>query len=79
MLRIALWLVALGSALGALSTEARGEPALTSPVAEGSTDVPYPEGASGDADVLLELVVEPDGAVSRVVVVEGKEPSPRRW
>ena len=49
-------------------------PALTFPRAEGSTDVPYPEGASGDAAVLLELVVEADGAVSSAVVVEGEEP-----
>ena len=74
MLRIAPWLVAVVSALSALPAAARDEPAPTPPVAEGSTDVPYPDSVSGDADVLLELVVEPDGAVSGVAVVEGDEP-----
>jgi hypothetical protein len=49
-------------------------PALTPPVAQGSTDVPYPTGAQGDAVVLLELVVEEDGTVSRATVMEGAEP-----
>ncbi|HET6149196.1 MAG TPA: TonB-dependent receptor [Polyangia bacterium] len=55
----------------ALAQEA---PALRPPVAQGNTDVPYPPGATGDAAVLLELVVGADGVVSSVVVVEGAEP-----
>jgi len=76
MLAIAPWPVLLFSALGALSeaAEAAGEPAVTPPVAVGSSDVAYPHGASGDADVLLELIVETDGLVSGVVVLEGDEP-----
>ncbi|MEP6651868.1 MAG: TonB-dependent receptor [Myxococcales bacterium] len=74
MSRSALSLIVLLLALLGLSGTARGEPAPTAPVAEGSTDIPYPDGASGDTEVLLELVVEPDGAVSRVIVIEGGEP-----
>ncbi len=47
---------------------------LTPPLAQGSTDVPYPASASGDAVVLLELTVEADGTVSRAVVIDGAEP-----
>src|SRR5438552_3756864 len=48
----------------ALAAEARGEPGPTPPIALGSMEVPYPDGASGDAEVTLELVVEVDGTVS---------------
>ena len=47
---------------------------LTPPVATGSTDVPYPPNATGDAVVLIELVVETDGTVSSAQVIEGAEP-----
>jgi TonB family protein len=40
--------------------------------------VPYPEGARGDAAVVLELVVEKDGSVSSATVVEGVEPFAER-
>jgi TonB family protein len=36
--------------------------------------VPYPTGANGDATVVLELVISPDGAVTEATVVEGDEP-----
>ena len=49
-------------------------PSLTPPVVQGSTDVPYPKGAKGDAVVLLELTIEKDGTVSSAVVTEGVEP-----
>jgi hypothetical protein len=49
-------------------------PDLLPPVAQSSTDVPYPEGAEGDAAVVLELVVETDGSVSSATVVDGVEP-----
>ncbi len=48
--------------------------APTPPVTQGSTDVPYPPHANGDAIVLLELTVETDGTVSNAVVVDGVEP-----
>src|SRR3954469_12854443 len=57
-----------------LSSEARGEPGPTPPIAQGSMEVPYPDGSSGDAEVTLELVVEEDGAVSSVAIVDGDEP-----
>jgi hypothetical protein len=49
-------------------------PSLSPPVVQGSTDVPYPKGAKGDAVVLLELTIEKDGTVSSAVVTEGVEP-----
>lgn len=36
--------------------------------------VTYPDGATGSASVLLELVVDRDGSVTSVEVVEGREP-----
>ena len=51
---------------------------LLPPVVQGSTDVPYPEGAEGDAAVVLELVVEKDGSVSSATVVEGSPPFAER-
>jgi hypothetical protein len=47
---------------------------LNPPVALGSTDVPYPEHAEGDAEVVLELVIETNGYVSSATVVDGNEP-----
>ena len=38
------------------------------------TEVAYPTGAHGDAEVVLELVVEADGSVSAARVVRGDEP-----
>src|SRR5258708_21248522 len=49
-------------------------PPLIPPVATGSTDVPYPSNASGDAAVFIELVVEPDGPASSPQAIEGAEP-----
>ena len=57
-----------------------GEPAapppvtVTPPVLRGDSDVPYPADGHGDASVVLELVVAPDGTVSEVTVVDGVEP-----
>ncbi len=48
--------------------------ALTPPVAQSNTDVPYPPRANGDAVVLLELTIEADGTVSNAVVIDGVEP-----
>ena len=53
---------------------AAAPPSLTPPIVQGSTDVPYPKGAKGDAVVLLELTIEKDGTVSSAVVTEGVEP-----
>src|SRR5687767_10374798 len=66
-----VWLAVL---LACASVRAQVPPELTPPVAQSSTDVPYPEGADGDAAVVLELVVERNGSVSSATVVEGAEP-----
>ncbi|HVJ93036.1 MAG TPA: TonB-dependent receptor [Labilithrix sp.] len=52
---------------------AQDEP-VSPPVAQGTTDVPYPAGASGDTSVVLEIVVRADGAVQSALVVEGVPP-----
>jgi TonB family protein len=70
-LSTAIWfavLIASSTAIAQVATP------LTRPVATGSTDVPYPPNATGDAVVLVELVVETDGTVSSAEVVEGVEP-----
>jgi TonB-dependent receptor-like protein len=54
--------------------QAQAASELIPPVPQSSTDVPYPEGAEGNAEVVLELVVERDGAVSSATVVDGAEP-----
>src|SRR5688572_12677559 len=70
--------VCLAVLLTCASAQAQEASILTPPVAQSSTDVPYPEGAAGDATVLLELVVEKDGSVSSATVVEGDEPFAER-
>jgi hypothetical protein len=54
--------------------QAEGPAELVPPVVENSTDVPYPAGGAGDAQVVLELTIERDGTVSSAVVVDGVEP-----
>jgi hypothetical protein len=66
--------VCLAVLLTCASAQAQETTNLIPPVAQSRTDVPYPEGAVGDATVLLELVVEKDGSVSSATVVEGDEP-----
>jgi TonB family protein len=60
--------------LTSVAASAQAGSELAPPVALSNTDVPYPEGAAGDAAVVLELVVEKDGSVSSATVVEGREP-----
>ena len=65
----------VGSFAGSMSSAyAQGGPPVTPPVAEGSTDVPYPADGRGDAVVVIELVIAKDGAVSDAKVIEGTEP-----
>jgi TonB family protein len=49
-------------------------PEIQRPNAIGDTGVAYPEGAHGDAVVVLELVIGPNGAVKDVTVVSGAAP-----
>src|SRR6266700_694124 len=61
-------------AISTSSALAQGVPTVSPPVVQGSTNVTYPAGAMGDAAVVLELIVEADGTVSNVTVIEGAEP-----
>jgi TonB family protein len=49
-------------------------PDVTAPNLRSSPDVAYPEGAQGDAIVMLELTVAVDGSSQDVTVVSGAEP-----
>jgi TonB family protein len=53
---------------------AQGTPSVSPPVVQHGTDVPYPRGAQGDAEVVLELVVTDDGTVAEVRIIEGSAP-----
>lgn len=70
--------ICLAVLLTCARVSAQPAPQLTPPLAQSSMDVPYPEGAQGDAAVVLELVVEKDGSVSSASVVEGVEPFAER-
>jgi hypothetical protein len=50
------------------------QPALVAPVLSSKPEVPYPDGAHGDAAVVLELLVDATGSVSESRVVTGDEP-----
>ena len=52
-------------------------PSQTPPGIQGSTDVPYPKGANGNAVARLELTIEKDGRVSSAVVTEGNSSGAR--
>jgi TonB family protein len=47
---------------------------ITPPLLLSDAMVPYPEGATGSADVVLELLISASGDVSEARVVEGAEP-----
>ncbi|HYQ41905.1 MAG TPA: TonB family protein, partial [Polyangiaceae bacterium] len=50
------------------------KPEVVPPVQIAAEPVPYPEGAHGAAEVVLELVIAQDGSVTDVSVREGNEP-----
>ena len=50
------------------------EPSVTAPAVEGGGEVPYPAEATGDAAVVLEVLVGADGSVVEVRIVEGGPP-----
>ena len=67
--------LACAGACGALSTPARAERAeVTPPVRVAAEPVPYPIGAHGSAQVVLELTIAQDGSVTDVVLRDGAEP-----
>ncbi len=49
-------------------------PRIVPPVARHALEVPYPEGAEGEASVVLELLVSETGSVGEAVAIEGQEP-----
>ena len=53
---------------------AANDPAVVPPAVVGEREVPYPTEAAGEASVMLEVLVEADGGVSEVTVVEGAPP-----
>src|SRR5262249_47113573 len=79
--RIAAWIIA-AVALGAFAGRAgeasaqstRDGPAVVPPRLKDPAQVPYPEGAHGDASVVLILTVDKDGTVRSVEIASGDEP-----
>ncbi len=79
VLQVLLFLsLALASALCVpcawAQAQAETESQVRPPLLLGRPDVPYPEQATGDARVVLELLVEADGSVSEVKLAQGEEP-----
>jgi TonB family protein len=72
------WASSVAAQTAPASEAAPAPPPLVAPVVLGSTEVPYPAGATGDAVVVLELVVAKDGTVSRATVIDGAEPFAER-
>src|SRR5262249_51533630 len=72
-MRSALPVAALLLCLG-LARRARADPPIVPPRLPSSAEVAYPEGAQGDARVILILTIEKDGAVRSVEVESGDEP-----
>ena len=68
------WLLRAALSLGSASAFAQDAPALTAPLVQNSTDVAYPDGAHGDAVVILELAIDPNGTVSQADVLAGTAP-----
>jgi len=65
----------VGCALGFAPGQALAQkPEVIAPTQIAAEPVPYPEGAHGAAEVVLELVIAQDGSVSDVSVREGIEP-----
>lgn len=73
MLRRALVVLAIAFLAQSAASVARAE-TLIAPKQVTAPVVPYPEGATGDADVVLELTIDKEGAVESARVVEGDEP-----
>ena len=69
---VAAW---VGCLLGFASHPAQAQkPEVVAPTQIAAEPVPYPEGAHGAAEVVLELVIAQDGSVGDVSVREGSEP-----
>lgn len=66
--------VARAAPSAASPSTAVAPPPLVAPKATSLPRVPYPEGASGEAVVVVELLVDTNGKVATVKVVDGGEP-----
>jgi hypothetical protein len=66
-------LIALVAGWGSAAL-AQDVPALTPPIAQGSSAVPYPPEGEGDGSVLLELLIDEAGNVTNCEPIEGAEP-----
>jgi len=67
--------ICVGCWLSLAAAPARAQkPELVAPTQVAAEPVPYPEGAQGAAEVVLELVIAQDGSVDDVSVREGNEP-----
>jgi TonB family protein len=66
--------MALALARASASAEDAPKAEIIAPVQLDASPVPYPEGATGEAVVVLELEIEKDGTVGRIVVREGVPP-----
>ncbi|HRG96326.1 MAG TPA: energy transducer TonB, partial [Polyangiaceae bacterium] len=81
------WALALvGLSVSASAAEPPTPPAVVPPSPASPQEVPYPTGAEGDATVVLTLVVEKDGRVSRATAegpasrfTEAAEAAARGW
>ncbi|HEU5073488.1 MAG TPA: TonB family protein, partial [Polyangiaceae bacterium] len=70
-------MVTLGAVVarpGTAWSQERTLPGITPPEPTSDTNVAYPEGATGDQTVVLELVVDARGAVTQVSVIQGEAP-----
>lgn len=71
---IAAWFIACALP-GVAHAQAPAEaPILVPPRIQAPPEIPYPEGAQGDGEVLLTITVQKDGSVRSVEVVKGAEP-----
>lgn len=61
-------------AMLAVVSPALAETALVPPKRADAVAVPYPAGATGDAEVLLKIVIDSDGVVTNVEILEGRAP-----
>jgi TonB family protein len=66
--------VALVGVAGPARAQPAAPPAIVAPRVETVTQVPYPEGATGNATVVLVLVIDRDGSVRSAEVERGDEP-----
>ena len=71
---VALGFACVGWLALAPSTAFAQKPDVVAPTQVAAEPVPYPEGAHGQAEVVIELVIAQDGSVADVTLREGAEP-----